>query len=299
MAGLILSVPYASPFLPKAIIKRMTLSPEELRWENWRLTDPFLLEVVKKALEPEPSSSGPSRDLVKREGASPHNLPKTLLLPYPFSPLVADPLGLLAVELGLLTSPKPFILTRGALEKDLPTWSESEKEFIFSHCVQPYVDKLVQAGQTLLAEESLVLLITIRFFSHKVWLHDHRELPKPQINLGQAAGLSPQGLTSLAGHIFRRFGLWTELDYPLAGTHIPAAMAAWPRLKALGLAIRRDLYLDETKGALKASAGSLARTLRVFFSLLGQELDRVAQVRLKRAFPPKPPSNIIKAGQLT
>ncbi|MDR2421961.1 MAG: N-formylglutamate amidohydrolase [Deltaproteobacteria bacterium] len=298
MAGLILNVPYGSPFLPKAVHKRLTHTEEELRWENYRLTDPFLLEIVKKAAQPDPAAGPLSEALVKPELNAPHRLPNARLVSYPYSPLVADPLGLLAKDLGQLDKPEPCLLTKGALEKNLPNWSSAEREFIFSHCVKPYVDQLVAAGKELLAQERLAILVNVRFFSHKTYLHDHRELPKPQINLGLEEKLTPKGLATLVGHVFRQLGLWAELDFPLVGSCVPPEMAAWPRLKALGLAIRRDLYLDEAKARLKPSEGSLVRVLRTFFSLLGQELDRVSDVRLRRAFPPKAPSNVIKASQM-
>jgi hypothetical protein len=298
LAGLILNVPYGSPFLPKAVHKRLGLADEELRWENYRLTDPFLLEMVKKAALPDPAAGPPSRALLRPSGEAPRGFPSARLVSYPYSPLVADPLGLLARDLGQADGPGPFILARGALEKDLPNWSQQERDFILSHCVKPYVEELVAAGKELLANERLAILVTVRFFSGKAFLQGHREPPKPQVCLGLEEKLTPKGLAALAGHIFRKFGLWAELDFPLAGSYVPPEMAAWPRLKAIGLALRRDLYLDEAKARLLPSEGSLVRVLRTFFSLLGQELDRVSEVRLRRAFPPKAPSSVIKAGQM-
>jgi hypothetical protein len=296
LAGLILNAPYGFPFLPKAIHKRLSLTPEDLRWENWRLTDPFLLDLVQKAVQPEGQTSPLSRDLVKKDQNSPHALPTSLVVSYPYSPLVADPLGLIARELGQTETLGPFILTHGSLEKSLPVWSESEREFIFSRCVKPYFQSLEDAAKTLLATEPLVLIVTIRFFAARPFKLDHRENPRPQVNLGFfEESASPKGLIALAGHIFRRFGLWTELDYPLVGSWIPDSLVGKPRIKTLGLALRRDLYLDETLATVKPAAGSLIRILRAFFVLLGQELDRVYQARLLRAFPPKPPSNVIKA----
>jgi hypothetical protein len=299
LAGLILNVPYGSPFLPRAIQKRLTLTEEETRWENWRLTDPFLLNLVKEASQPASPALSPSlRRLEENSSARSANWPNLKLISYPFSPLVADPLGSLAQELGQIAVPSPTILTRGALQKDLPEWTASEKEFIFAHCVNPYLEQLSQAANNLLAEESLVLILTIRFFAAKANIMDHKANPKPQINLGFDERHTPKGLLHLAGHVFKRFGLWSELDYPLVGAPIPEALKKHARLKALGLAIRRDLYLDETKASLLGSASSLVRVLRSFFSLLGQELDRVARLRFRRAFPPKPPSSVIKADKV-
>jgi hypothetical protein len=275
----------------------LTITEEETRWENWRLTDPFLLELVKQAMEPALPTVSPSLRRVDSDSDRPSHWPSFRLVSYSFSPLVADPLGTLAKELGQLDKPGPCILTKGSLEKDLPNWTPAEREFIFSHCARPYLEQLSQAATELLAAESMVLLLNIRFFATKSWRRDHKELPKPQINLGFDDQLTPMGLVHLAGHVFRRFGLWAEMDYPLVGVDAPAALAQHPRLKALGLAIRRDLYLDEATAKLKTSAESLVRLLRTFFGLLGQELDRVVQARVRRAYPPKPPSSVIKANK--
>jgi hypothetical protein len=299
LAGLILNVPYGCPFLPKAIHKRLKLTEEELRWENWRLTDPYLLDLVKRAADSDYKAAKTSRDLVKKDPGSPHRLPDCRVVDYPFSPLVADPIGLLARDLGQRETPEPFILTKGTLEKDLPDWTKAEKDFIFAQCVDPYLKNLSSAGKELLAKEKFAILLTVRFFSFKDIKLVHRLTPKPQINLSLEKALTPPGLAALAGRVFRRFGLWTELDFPLPGGGVPPEMAAWPRLKALGLALRRDLYLDENSAKPSPSADSLVRVLRTFFSLLGQELDRVSEIRLKRAFPPKRPSNVIKAERAT
>jgi hypothetical protein len=300
LAGLLLNVPYGSPFLPQAVARRLSLTAEEVRWENWNLTDPFLLDLIKRAVSPDPpppEASG-SPDLVRPAQRSLHKLPECLLVSYPYSPLVADPLGLVARELGQIDSPAPAILTRGTQEKDLPQWTASEQAFLRERCIQPYLDELAAGVRKLLDSENLAVLVNIRFFSLKPWLHEPRgRIPLPQISLGLSDEQTPKGLVHLIGHIFRTFGLWTELDYPQAGTAVPRTLAGRPRLKVLGLGLRRDLYLDETKAEFKTSLQSLVRILRTLFCLMGQELDRVAQVRIRRAFPPKPPSSIIKAAK--
>jgi hypothetical protein len=296
LAGLILNVPYGSPYLPKPVHKRLSLTDEQLAWENWHLTDPFLLDLVKKAAEPADNKNPISRAVVKGAPDNDQKPANCLVISYPFSPLVADPLGLLAVELGQTPSPQPFILTRGTQEKDLPAWNSEEKQFIFTRCVNPYLDQLIQGAKKLLTQEKMVILINIRFFSLHSWLHDEvRPIPKPQINLGFMDKKTPQGLVHLIGHIFKTFGLWTEMDFPLSGTAMPKEMLPLPRLLALGLSFRRDLYLDETKAVPKTTNDSLIRVLKAVINLISQELDRVAEARIKRAYPPKAPSNIIKA----
>ena len=76
------------------------------------------------------------------------------------------------------------------------------------------------------------------------------------------------------------------------------------RVRALGLSLCRGLYLDESTGQRKSSAGGVVRVLRTLFSLLDQEMDRVARLRLDRSLAPRTrkkapiPSPVIKAARL-
>jgi hypothetical protein len=99
----------------------------------------------------------------------------------------------------------------------------------------------------------------------------------------------------MAGTVFRAFGLWPQLDFPLSAARPPAGLRGQPRLKTVTLGLCRDLYLDERTGRPKEGRPALVRILRTFLGLLEHELDRVAKVRLRRANPPKRPSSVLKA----
>jgi hypothetical protein len=264
--------------MPQAVVRRLGLSPEDLRREHWRLTDPHLLEIAAPALDRGPS--GPSRPLVA----------------YKYSPLVADPMGLLFAEMGLGEPSAPAFLSRDTAGKPLPGWSEADRALIAERSVAPWLAELEEACRGQLQSESLAALVTLRSFSTDPGLHEKdRRRPRPQICLGASASHTPEGLAFLAGTIFRALGLWPQLGWPLAAAEPPPALAALGRLKVLSLGLRRDLYLDERTGRIKEDGrAALARVLRIFFNLLAQELDRVAQLRLRRAFPPKKASSVIK-----
>jgi hypothetical protein len=275
LAGVVINVPYGSLAAPPAVIRHLGLSADGLRREHWRLSDPFLLEIAAKAVERAPDP----RPLVH----------------YPFSPLVCDPLGLLASELGQGEAKGPTFLSRGAAGNELPQWSEADKDLILRRSSWPYLKSLEEACQASLKENSLVALVTLRSFSTEPARHDKdKRRPRPQISLGSSPGHTPEGLAVLCGAVFRALGLWPQLDWPLSAADPPGALSGEKRLKALSLGLRRDLYLDERTGKPKEAKDALARVLRIFFSLLEQELDRVAKIRLSRAFPPKKPSSVIK-----
>ncbi|MDR0621505.1 MAG: N-formylglutamate amidohydrolase [Deltaproteobacteria bacterium] len=279
MAGIVVNVPYGGLAIPPAVQKRLSLSPGDLRAEHWRLCDPYLLALAKEA------AGGDAK-----RGPWP-------LVAYPYSPLVADPLGLVAMELGQTEESGPTLLTKDTRGLNLPNWNPSDHQFLMEKTVAPYAADLKARCLEELSGQHLVALVTVRSFAARPQPHerDHR-YPRPQITLGSSEDHTPDGLTALAGHIFRTLGFWPQLNWPLSGAVMPKELADQPRLKALGLGLRRDLYLDENTGQPKKdSHGAVVRVVKTFFNLLSQELDRVAKIRLRRAFPPKRSSNVIKA----
>ncbi|MDR2455314.1 MAG: hypothetical protein LBE49_01795 [Deltaproteobacteria bacterium] len=277
MAGLVISVPYGSLAVPPAVGRHLGLTPEDFRREHWLLADPFLLEIASKIVDRGQDQS--SRALVC----------------YGFSPLVADPLGLLAEELGQGKAAGPVFLRKDTRGNPLKPFSQKDQALVLGRSALPFIESLVETCRAKLKEEKLVALVTLRSFSTDPAVYERdRRRPRPQISLGSAEGHTPEGLATLAGTIFRALGLWPQLDWPLAAMGPPSELAKEKRLKTLSLGLRRDLYLDERTGKPKEDMEALARVLRIFLTLLEQELDRVAKIRLARAFPPKKPSSVIK-----
>jgi hypothetical protein len=264
-------------FVPNSILQRLPLNREEVAREHWFLTDPILLDIARQAVDP--GSEKPSRPLII----------------FNYSPLVVDPLGMIISELGQENGLKPGFLTIDTTGKALPGWSESDRQFIMAQTVNPYHQDLGQACLKLLASENMVALVTLRSFFTEPQRHErHRQRPRPQVCLGSSTEHTPQGLAALSGTIFRALGLWPQLNWPLTTANLPELMTGQPRLKALNIGLRRDLYMDEKNGQVKSTSEGLVRVLKIFFDLLEQELNRVARLRLNRASPPKKPSSIIK-----
>jgi hypothetical protein len=257
----------------------LPLNQNDLRVEHWRLCDPYLLALAKEAAQGD-----------AKRGPWP-------LVAFPFSPLVADPLGLVALELGQTEETGPILLTKDTKGRNLPHWGDSDHAFLMDKTVAPYAQELKTQCLDQLASQHLVALITLRSFAAIPQPHerDHR-YPRPQIALGSSDDHTPDGLTALAGHVFRTLGFWPQLNWPFPGAVVPKDLADQPRLKALSLCLRRDLYLDEKTGQPKKNTKeAVVRVIKTFLNLLGQELDRVAKIRINRAFPPKRPSSVIKA----
>jgi hypothetical protein len=278
LAGLVLNVPYGALAAPPPVARRLGLGPDDWRRENWRLSDPYLLGLAREA------------------AIRGRDSPPRPLLAYGYSPLVADPMGLMASEMGQGEPGGPVLLAKDTSGRELPDWGEAERTFILQKTCEPYLSDLGRTCLELLAKENLVCLVTLRSFSSEPesWQKDRRR-PRPQIFLGASSGHTPEGLAHLAGTVFRAMGFWPQLGWPLSVSNPPAAVAGEGRLKTLDVGLRRDLYLDERTGKSKEAAPALVRVLRLFLGLLEQELDRVAKLRLRRAFPPKKPSSVLKA----
>ena len=296
MTGIVINLPYASAAVPPPVARRLALSPEDWRLEHWRLTDPHLADIAREA-------AGFERRSVRTERP---------VIVYPLSPLVADPWGLWAAELADGSEaappvpPRPAALPRTTAGRPL-TWTAKDMELILNRSAFPFHQEITAVTRRLLAEASLALVITLRSFgSQPLPFEKCRKYPRPQAAVGAHPALTPPGLAGLAGGILKSCRWWPELDWPQArGACLPEELIAHPRVRALGLSLRRDLYLDEKTGRRKTSARGVVRVLRTLFNLLDQELDRVARARLDRARAPeksavpRPPSPVIKAGRLS
>jgi hypothetical protein len=303
--------------------RRLALKPEELGWENFRLSDPCLLKVVADA----------SGESVLKGFLGEKPVPKRTLVSYSFSPLVSDPLGLLAPSLGGLgdaggggdlapgnaaegagvgsasegagagsewqtSRPNgPLFIRKTGTGKDYPPWSHEEEEVILKKSALPYLAELRDRSMESLEQDTLALLLTIRSYSSRPWdFEAERRYPRPQVCIASHGPLkTPQGLMDFIGRTFRTFGFWPEPDWPHSGAHVPVGLEGRPRLLAAGLSFRRDLYMDEKTGKLTSRHESLVRVLRTVFSLLEQEMEDVVKARYRRAHPPKAPSMVIKS----
>ncbi|MDR2200136.1 MAG: N-formylglutamate amidohydrolase [Deltaproteobacteria bacterium] len=287
LASLVLNVPYGGVFVPPLVERRLGLSLEEIGWENFRLADPCLLQVIGAAAE-----KGVVKGFLGEK-----SLPERRLVAYKYSPLVADPLGFLSGALNGTEEGGRFI-NRGSTGKDFPPWPPEAEAGILKKSALPYLEELKKASLELLDRDTLVLILTLRSYSSRPWDYESdRRYPRPQVCVGSAGdGKSPAGLLSFIGRAFRTFNIWPEPDWPHRGVHVPESLGESPRLFAAALSFRRDLYMDESTGRLIKGYGSLVRVLRTIFSLLEEELETVLKIRYRRKHPPKPPSMIVKAG---
>lgn len=283
MAGIIINLPYTAGGVPPPLAKRLGLSPEDWQLEHWRLTDPYLAQIVREAAGYEGADGEISRPVIV----------------YSFSPVVADPWGLWAAELGgdeNFQIPKPATLPRTTAGKPI-AWSSRDQELIFQRTVFPFFKQIEEAAKNLLAVSPLILVLTLRSDgSNPLNFEKSRKYPRPQVTVGATAGLTPDGLVNLAGDTFRALRWWPELNWPHSGgVCLPPSLAGHPRVRSMTLSLCRELYMNERNGHLKETSDGAARILRTVFNLLDQELTRVGQVRISRSLRTRKKFPIIKA----
>jgi hypothetical protein len=288
LATLVITVPYGGLSMPPMVRRRLSLSPEELGWENFRLADPCLLRVASEAA----AGAILEGSLGKKE------IPPRPLVRYGFSPLVSDPMGFLASPQDRDQHGRPGFIAHAASGRPFAPWGPDELRAIQERSSLPYLREIEDSCLKCLAEGTLVLLLTLRSFPSRPQPKDpDRRYPRPQVSVGGHDGAkTPGGLASFIGRALRALGLWPELGWPLPGAYVPEGLRGHPRLFAAGLSFRRDLYMDETCGRLLPGHGALVRLLRTLFSLLEEELETVLRIRYLRRHPPKPPSMVIKSG---
>jgi hypothetical protein len=272
--------------MPKGVQKRLNLKPEELGWENFRLTDPCLLELITKAAQ-----GGELTGFLGKK-----SLPQRDLVAYRYSPLVSDPLGYLSAQLQNGDKGSPQFIRTSTQGQDFPSLSPEEEDLILKKSSLSYLSELRDACVKALDTGTLVLLLTLRSYSSRPWNYEtDRRYPRPQLCIGgNVEERTPHGLASFIGRTFRIFNFWPELNWPHDSAFVPEGLRNQPRLFAACLSFRRDLYMDEKTGRLAPGHSSLIRILRTVFSLLEEELESVLRIRYRRKHPPKPPSMVIK-----
>ncbi len=281
MSNVIINVPYSSSEAPPAVATRLGLSPQEWNVETWRLTDPHLLALARKAA------------LVKKRSLK----IERPVVAYPYSPVVADPWGFWAYELGRtkLSGGQAAILPQTTAGRPI-SWSDKDSQTIMSRTVEPFYEQLQELITQALVEHNLVLLVTLRSFTPVPLSFEDQKRPRPQVCVTTNEKRTPNGLAKLLGHTFRAYRWWAELNWPHAsGGPLPPSLAEHPRVRSVGLSLNRSLYMDEKTGEATGGAIKTARALGTILNILSQELDHVAKKRLVRAQPPKRKSSIIKA----
>ncbi|MFF8831032.1 N-formylglutamate amidohydrolase [Streptomyces sp. NPDC015131] len=110
----------------------------------------------------------------------------------------------------------------------------------------PYARAMTEAVAERLAAVGRAVVVDVHSYPAVALPYElHGGGPRPPVCLGTDAFHTPDGLVEAARRAFAGFG-GTELDTPFAGAYVPLRFHRRdPRVGALMVELRRDLYLDE------------------------------------------------------
>ncbi|RST15065.1 N-formylglutamate amidohydrolase [Streptomyces sp. WAC05374] len=128
---------------------------------------------------------------------------------------------------------------------------------------RPYAEAMTRAVAERLDAAGRAVIVDVHSYPAKALPYElHGDGPRPPVCLGTDAFHTPAPLLDAARRAFEDFG-GTELNTPFAGTYVPLRYYGKdPRVSALMVEIRRDLYLDgrgePVQRGVDALSGALA-----------------------------------------
>ncbi|RSS57105.1 N-formylglutamate amidohydrolase [Streptomyces sp. WAC01280] len=126
----------------------------------------------------------------------------------------------------------------------------------------PYAQGMADAVAERLAATGRAVIIDVHSYPTEPLPYElHGEGPRPPVCLGTDAFHTPPALLDAAREAFGGFG-GLATDTPFAGTYVPLAYYGKdPRVSALMIEIRRDVYMSEPGGAAGTGVQSLGAAL--------------------------------------
>ncbi|GGT80717.1 N-formylglutamate amidohydrolase [Streptomyces lateritius] len=239
----ILHVPHSSRAVPAEVRAGITLDEPALARELDHITDSHTEEIAARAAEQTPTT--PWR-FVNR-----------------LSRLVIDPERFPDEREEMLARGMGAVYTQTTHREELRP-ADFDGQALTERYFHPYAEAMTAAvGERLRAVGRAVILDVHSYPSKALPYELHGDGPRPPICLGTDSRHTPAPLIEAAREAFAGFG-GTDLDSPFAGTYVPLRYYGKdPRVTALMVEIRRDLYMDEPGGpagpGLHGLASALAR----------------------------------------
>ncbi|WP_327743582.1 N-formylglutamate amidohydrolase [Streptomyces europaeiscabiei] len=126
----------------------------------------------------------------------------------------------------------------------------------------PYAAAMTDAVTDRLAAVGRAVIVDVHSYPSEPLPYElHGDGPRPPVCLGTDPFHTPAYLTAAAGEAFAGFG-GTGVDSPFGGAYVPLKYYGHdPRVTALMIEIRRDVYMTEPGGAAGPGVGVLADAL--------------------------------------
>ena len=238
----IFHVPHDATLVPAEVRDQFILADDLLNQEILRMTDHHTLDLFA------------------------FDVPKNQVVRFPVSRLVVD------VERFEQDAAEPMSARgMGAIYRvthDLRplrrSLTPSEIEGLMSRWYRPHHQALSAVVDDALERFGRALIIDAHSFpSQSLPYEANAKALRPEICIGADPHHTPQEVVERLLREFQSFGFGVAVNTPFAGALVPTKhYRRDPRVDAVMIEIRRDLYLNENTGELDASAASLTQKLR-------------------------------------
>ncbi len=224
-AGCVVHLPHASTHVPEDVRRRLLLGDAALELELLRMTD-WYTDVLFAGL-----------------GEA---------VAFPVSRLVVDPERFEDDALEPMAQRGMGVIyertSQGERLRDAP--SPEEREALLERFYRPHHARLTAAVERQLQDKGACLVLDAHSFPREALPYEpNPSARRPEICLGADEFHTPEGLLENAEAAFAAAGFEVGVNEPFAGALVPSKhYRIDPRVKALMVEVRRDLYMDERTG---------------------------------------------------
>ena len=238
----IFHVPHNSTVIPQEVRSQFSLSDQALSDELIKMTDHHTFDLFAKEMP----SNQVIRSLVSR--------------------LVMD-VERFEDDVQELMSQKGmgaiYMSTHAGLPLRHPL-TQAEREILLSNWYRPHHLALTDAVNQMIAQYGQALVIDAHSFPAVALPYELDQNPdRPEICIGTDDFHTPSALVNAMTEAFSNAGFDVRLNSPFAGALVPMNhYGKDPRVSAVMIEVRRDLYIDETTGLPLANFDQMAQKIQ-------------------------------------
>ncbi|MEU8675093.1 N-formylglutamate amidohydrolase [Streptomyces sp. NPDC048560] len=250
----LLHVPHASRVIPAEVRAGILLDDEALERESDHITDSHTAELAARAAKASPVAPWQFVNGLSRLVVDPERFPD-------------DREEMLAAGMGA-------VYTHTTHRERLRA-SGTDAQPLIDRYFHPYAEAMTAAVDARLAATGSAVVIDVHSYPTAPLPYElHGAGPRPPICLGTDAFHTPPWLLAAAGKAFAGFG-GTGLNSPFPGTYVPLKhYREDPRVTALMIEIRRDVYMREPGGPAGPGLTTLAAALAALVEALSLDAGR-------------------------
>ncbi|MDX3131513.1 N-formylglutamate amidohydrolase [Streptomyces europaeiscabiei] len=244
----LLHVPHGSRVIPVGVRDGIVLDDAALERELDHITDAYTDRIAERAAERSAVRPWSFVNLLSRLVVDPERFPD-------------EREEMLAVGMGAVyTRTTHREALRGAGHEGQP---------LVDRYFHPYAAAMTDAVTDRLAAVGRAVVVDVHSYPSEPLPYElHGDGPRPPVCLGTDPFHTPADLTAAAEEAFDGFG-GTGVDSPFAGAYVPLKYYGHdPRVTALMIEIRRDVYMTEPGGAAGPGVGALADALARLVNVL-------------------------------